>query len=276
MLCHACLTDDLGSASKERPDQMRENDTDGRFRRIDIALAVSLLSRLPVQAIVSIPQMAWDRQEKAVWTFPLVGILVGTLAGLAGWFMLILGLPAMIAAGIALAVLVAITGAMHEDGLADCADGFWGGNAPDRRLEIMKDSSIGTYGALALLLVTGLRWLGYGVIVGQGVGPFIAVAALSRGVLPAVMAALPPARSNGLSQSVGRPSRESAAISAMVALVVAVFILGWNVIPAALAAALAAFCVGALARAKIGGQTGDVLGATQQISELAIILVLIS
>jgi adenosylcobinamide-GDP ribazoletransferase len=255
---------------------LRENETDGRFRKIDIALALSLLSRLPVEAFVSIAQTAWERQAKAVWAFPLVGLLVGTIAGLAGWLALIVGLPAPIAAGIALAVMIAITGAMHEDGLADCADGFWGGNSPVRRLEIMKDSHIGAYGTLALLLVTGLRWLGYGLIVGQGVGPFIAIAALSRGFVPAVMVALPHARGDGLSHSVGRPSRETAAISAMIGLVIALFMLGWSAVPAAVAAATAGICVGTLARAKIGGQTGDVLGAVQQISEIAIILVLIS
>lgn len=255
---------------------MRENDMNSMPRKIDLALAVSLLSRLPIEAFVPITPKAWERQAKAVWAFPLVGLLVGTIAGLAGWLSLTIGLPAPIAAGIALAVLIAITGAMHEDGLADCTDGFWGGSSPARRLEIMKDSHIGAYGTLALLLITGLRWLGYGMIVGQGMGPFIAVAALSRGVVPAVMAALPHARGDGLSQSVGRPSRETAAISAMIGLLIALFMLGWGAFPAAFAAALGAVCVAKLARAKIGGQTGDVLGAVQQISELAIILVLIS
>ncbi|MEP2030230.1 MAG: adenosylcobinamide-GDP ribazoletransferase [Paracoccaceae bacterium] len=255
---------------------MRENDTDGRFRLIDLALAVSLLSRLPVEAFVNIPQTAWDRQAKAVWAFSLVGVLVGAIAGLVGWISLKIGLPHMIAAGLALAVLIIITGAMHEDGLADCADGFWGAKTPVRRLEIMKDSSIGAYGALALILITGLRWLGYGALIHEGIGPFIAVAALSRGVVPSVMAAVPPARRDGLSRSVGWPNWETAAIGVLVALLVAIFTLGWGAFPATFAAAVAAVCAGALAHLKVGGQTGDVLGAVQQLSELAIILVLIS
>lgn len=255
---------------------MRENDTQGRIAGIDVALAMSLLSRLPVETMYKIPDTAWAGQARAVWAFPLVGALLGVIAAGAGWVALSFGLSVWIAAGLVLATLIVTTGAMHEDGLADCADGFWGADTVKRRLEIMKDSQIGTYGVLALILVTGLRWLGYGLLLGQGIGALIAIAALSRGAIPAVMVALPHARAGGLSRTVGRPDRKMALIGAGLGFGIAVICLGWAALPAALVGAVAAITVALIARRKINGQTGDVLGAVQQIAELAVILVLIA
>jgi adenosylcobinamide-GDP ribazoletransferase len=122
-----------------------------------------------------------------------------------------LGLPPGIAAGLALGAGILMTGALHEDGLADCADGFWGGHTAERRLEIMKDSRIGAYGVLALILVIGLKWLALAALIEHGaLWAAVLVPACSAGAAMAwVMASLPFAREDGLARHVGRPSKSA-------------------------------------------------------------------
>ncbi|THD85813.1 adenosylcobinamide-GDP ribazoletransferase [Aliigemmobacter aestuarii] len=228
--------------------------------------AVMLLTRLPLPASPRPPA-----GPSAAWAWPLAGIIVAGLAAVAAAVALWAGVPAGPAAALALAVQIMATGAMHEDGLADTADGFWGGWTRERRLEIMKDSRIGSYGVLALVIVGLMRWsaLAHAFDAGWVVAPLIASAALSRVPMAALMAGLPNARGTGLSQSLGRPSGAVAAKAAGVATLAALAFAGWGAVPMALAVAAVALAVAALARAKIGGQTGDVLGAAQQLAEAA-------
>jgi adenosylcobinamide-GDP ribazoletransferase len=169
-----------------------------------------------------------------------------------------------------------LTGAMHEDGLADSADGLFGGWEKTRRLEIMRDSRIGTYGMLALLYVALGRWaaLSFLMATGHNLAPLLTAAVLSRAALPVVMHALPPARSDGLGAATGAPPRLTVVFGLILALLIGLLLTGWAVIPATLAAAGAALVVALTAQAKIGGQTGDILGATQQLAELAILATL--
>lgn len=157
---------------------------------------------------------------------------------------------------------------MHEDGLADCADGFWGGFERARRLEIMKDSQIGSYGVLAMVLSVGLRWLAVATLLAAGgwFWPLVALEALSRSVMPSLMHALPHARKSGLSHAQGRPPLNAAMLAAGVGAAIALMGLGWVAFKLAALIALATFALGALAQRKVGGQTGDVLGASQQIA----------
>lgn len=234
----------------------------------DLIAGFGLLTRLPVPIS--------NAGANAAWAWPLVGMVVAMLAGAAGLLMLWLGLGPGIAAGIVLLVQVLLTGALHEDGLADSADGLWGGHAKDRRLEIMRDSRIGTYGVLALVLGVGMRWQAVALLLPGGLGPMVAAAALSRAAMAAVMALLPPARVDGLARSVGQPEPFIAMLGCGLALALALLVVGWAAVPSALAAAMAAAVVAAVARARIGGQTGDILGATQQVSELAVLMVLVA
>lgn len=236
----------------------------------DVALAFALLTRLPVPHL---PDKAFAGQARAAWAFGLVGAVVALLAGTAGLLALGLGLPGAAAAGLVLAVQIVITGAMHEDGLADAADGLWGGWSRERRLEIMRDSAIGTYGVLALILSLGLRWVSLGALLaGGGIAPLIAAAAVSRGLMPALMTALPHARDDGLSRSVGAPGWPVSAVAAGLALAIALMAGGGAaIVPITLGCAGAAL-VALIARARIGGQTGDILGATQQAAETAMLL----
>lgn len=234
-----------------------------------LMLAAVLLTRLPLPAL---PAAAFAHGPRAVWAYPVVGTAVGLVGSFAGQGALALGLPVLAASALALAAMMLLTGAMHEDGLADVFDGFWGGFTPARRLEIMRDSQIGTYGVLALVVVTALRLSALMVLLDGHWTALPAAAALSRGVMPALMAWLPAARRDGLSQSVGAPSRSVALLAAFIGAVVALAALGPVGVIACAIAALVAVSMAALAKAKIAGQTGDVLGATQQLTEAAILL----
>ena len=236
----------------------------------DLATALTLLTRLPM------PARGEGRGARAAWAYPLAGALVGALSGGLGAVALAAGLPPGVAAGVVLATQAAVTGALHEDGLADLADGAWGGATRERRLEIMRDSRVGSYGALALVLTVGLRWSALATLppLGLALAP-VAAGALSRAGMAGVMAALPHARPGGLSASVGRPGGLTAGLGAGVALVTAGLAIGpAAAFVAALATAAGAAGVAALAWAKLGGQTGDVLGAAQQVGEAAALMAL--
>jgi len=240
----------------------------------DLAAGFVLLTRLPVRA----PDSAFARGASAAWAWPLVGAVLGAITGSIAWVLLAFGLPAPLTAGVCLAIATLMTGAMHEDGLADSADGFWGGWEPARRLEIMKDSHIGSYGVIALILSLGLRWTALSAVFEAGLAlpVLVAVGALSRAAMPALMHALPAAREGGLSRSVGRVSFDTAVLAIVLGVILALLMLGLTALALVLAAALTSWAVAALARAKIGGQTGDVLGATQQMVEITCLLVLAS
>ena len=245
---------------------MRQTGTD--FALKDITIAGILLTRMPLPHL---DKEDFADQARSVWAYPLIGLGLGCGAALVFAIAAGLGLPQMAAAGLALALLTVVTGAMHEDGLADTADGLWGGFDRDRRLEIMKDSRIGAYGVLALIFVTGLRWI---ALAAAGPWAIIVGAAASRSLMAPVMAVVPHARAEGLSHSVGRPSDSHAWVSLGIAASVAFLAWGFGGV---LAFGVAGVCVWALTRtaiARIGGQTGDILRASQQISEMVILLAL--
>ncbi|MEM6887118.1 MAG: adenosylcobinamide-GDP ribazoletransferase [Pseudomonadota bacterium] len=236
---------------------------------VDIWRAGILLTRLPLPPL---PTTAFANSAQAAWAYPLIGVLLAAGAGATGLAFMALGLPTALVAGLALTVMTLVTGALHEDGLADVADGFWGGYACERRLEIMRDSQIGSYGVLALIISTGLRWGALAMLLPTGLAAFVASAALSRAMMPCLMYALPHARQDGLSQQVGRPSRVVVAVGLLFAAFASFALLGAAASIAIAAALLVTLAMGHLARQKIGGQTGDVLGATQVLSETAALL----
>ncbi|SMY09886.1 adenosylcobinamide-GDP ribazoletransferase [Flavimaricola marinus] len=239
----------------------------------DIPAALGLLSRLPIPVD---SDRATKRGARAAWAWPLAGFVLGAMAAIVGALSLWFGLAPTLAAGLALATQVILTGAMHEDGLADCADGFWGGWIPERRLEIMKDSRIGAYGVIVLVLTLILRWHALALLfeVDALWAPLIAVAGLSRAPMVAMMALLPNARSGGLSRAVGRPSPIAAILAGVISVLVGLLLLGSVAILLALTNCAIVLGWAALCRRKIGGQTGDTLGALQQLSEIGALLVL--
>ena len=238
-------------------------------RLAEMQMAVLLLTRLPFGRLREpAPSIG-----AAAWAFPLAGLAVGLFAGGVMWAALTLGLSPPIAAGLALAAQVIATGALHEDGFADICDGFWGGISQERRLQIMRDSRIGSYGSIGLILLLGLRWLGLAAVAeDHAVAALVAVAMASRVAPVALMRWLPAARIDGLGAQ-GKGVRTGSVVVAALLGGLPMLLLpgGWG------ALAVAALLVAVLARiakAKIGGQTGDVLGAGQQVAEVALLLTL--
>lgn len=243
-----------------------------RFR--DVPLALSLLSRLPV------PLRRYDRGARAAWAYPLAGLVLGVLAALGGLLALALGMPSPLAALVALTIPIVLSGALHEDGLADTADGLWGGWTRERRLAIMKDSQIGSYGVIALILSLGARgvalWLLFEISPEAATTAILAAALLSRAMMPLMMCALPHARDTGLSQAQGRPPVATVALGLGLAATGAVWLTGGAGLGALLCAGITTLVLGLTARAKISGQTGDILGATQQLAEIAVLFSLLA
>lgn len=235
-------------------------------RGAELRLAVGLMTRLPVGRIAEpVPGLA-----AAAWALPVAGGVAAVLPALVFWAAFAL-VPPGLAAALALAAGIAVTGALHEDGLADVADGFGGGATRARKLEIMRDSRIGSYGALALGLALAIRLLGLAAAPGGAAGALaiLAVGPGSRAFLPALMAWLPPARGDGLAATGAGGAWVAAAAIGLLPLA----LLPGPAVPIALLA-VAAGGMALLARRQIGGFTGDVLGATQQVGELALWLAL--
>jgi adenosylcobinamide-GDP ribazoletransferase len=161
-----------------------------------------------------------------------------------------------------------VTGALHEDGLSDFCDGLGGGKDRTQKLAIMRDSRIGTYGAVALILALLVRWSALAAI-GDPLKVlliWIAAGAVSRAAI-AVPLALPPARVDGLGVQAAFPSVRSSAVAALIAIGLSFALLHWAAIPMIGAAIIGAVVVTLLARHYLGGQTGDVLGAAALIAE---------
>jgi adenosylcobinamide-GDP ribazoletransferase len=239
----------------------------------DLRTAVAFLTRVPMPH----PQGAMPANfVRAHRLFPLVGAAIGGAVGLLYLGMRVIGLPDLGAAALALGVSAVLTGALHEDGLADVADGFGGGRDAAAKLEIMRDSRLGTYGALILMVsfvakLSALAALPDAFVVQS----LIAAHALARGVLPVMAMRLSYARKDGLAANAGRPDMTTAGTAGALALVIALMSLPWiQALCAALAAAACAIGMALLAHRQIGGQTGDVLGGAEQLSETAVLVLL--
>lgn len=239
----------------------------------DLNVALSFCTRLPMPHAVA---ATGADVARACWALPIAGALVGAIGALVYWLAAAASLLAFPAAALAVAATVLATGALHEDGLADVADGFGGGATRERKLEIMRDSRLGAYGACALVLSLLLRISALANLT----QPALVASALlathigARAVLPAVMWFAPPAKPDGLSASAGLPPVASIVIAAVLGAIA----LGVGLGPgsgaiAVLVALIGAAVVARLSIAQIGGQTGDVLGAVEQVSEILILLV---
>lgn len=216
--------------------------------------------------------------HRAMAMFPVVGAGVGAAAGAALVLADMIGLPPMVAAPVGLAVLVAATGALHEDGLGDVADGFGGGRTREDKLRIMRDSRVGTYGVIAVLFSIGLRAAALAALPAlPAAAALIAASALSRAMLPAILCGLPAARPSGLGVAAGRPQRRTVVLALAIGGLIALIVLEPAAAVLATAmAALGAAAVALLAHRQIGGQTGDVCGAAQQAAEVAVLLAIVA
>lgn len=242
-------------------------------------MALRFLTRLPVPFVRRLdpPPLA-----AAMGLFPLAGLVVGGLTGAALVLANLAGLPDLFSGCFALAVNALVTGAFHEDGLSDVADGFGGGSSREQRLEIMRDSRIGAYGALALCLSTLARASLLAALLDLPPLSTIALvagaASFSRALMVDLLWATRPARSDGLSVLAGRPTRNTTLAALLLGGIAAAGAATLALAPAAAAVSLIAAgvtlaMVRALAMAKIGGQTGDVCGAGQVMAEIAMLAV---
>lgn len=238
--------------------------------------AIIFCTRLPLLRATSIVGGAIG---KAAWAFPVAGLVVGVIGAVVYALAHKFGLPAWPAAALAVAATLLATGCLHEDGLADTADGFGGGKTREQKLDIMRDSRTGAYGVCALVLSLVLRVSVLASLPSAHavVWALVASHAAARATMPVLMLLLPPARSDGLSFDAGRPPGETVAAAALIGFVSLVFCLHLG--PGCLALIVLAVIVAAmawLATRQIGGQTGDVLGALEQVSEIAVLLVAVA
>lgn len=241
-------------------------------------LALLWLSRLPLGRWLPDPALPLTA---VLWAFPVAGAVIGALAacvyGLAIWA----GVPQLVAAILTLGAQIWLTGGLHEDGLADFADGM-GGRTHEDRLAIMRDSRIGSYGVLVLIIVIGLRVALLAALpVWQAVAALVAVAALSRSGMVTALSLLPPARADGLGRTAGRPPRGAVLTAMVLGAIPALLCAGlglwsiWWALAMIMACTFAQMAVGRQALGSLGGQTGDVLGAIQQAGECAALLILV-
>lgn len=239
-------------------------------------IALQFLTRLRIRRIDPFPD---DWLPRAAKYMPLVGALIGAITGA-----ILLGcavfFPAPLPVVIAISASILLTGALHEDGLADTVDAFGGGSSRERCLEIMKDSRIGTYGTLALIMTLALK----GTALMQ-VDPMSAARVLIAGHagarLAAVLALALLPYAGGETAKVSRTASAMTPAEMLIAIasgaIVTFYVL--DISTAAFAAVLAIFAaaiVAWLARRKIGGYTGDVLGAVEQAYETAFIVLAVA
>ncbi len=238
----------------------------------DLVAAFRLLTRLPLPS-----GGGSSSTGDSVWAWPVVGLAVGAIGALAYWLVWRGGLSPWLSGLLAVLAMVAVTGGFHEDGLADTADGIGGGATHERRLLIMKDSRIGSFGALALIASLALRAGALAQIAEPRlVLPALIVAAvLGRSAMPGVLLLSSPARAEGLAAALGAPNRRRVYVGWAIALVLCLLLLHPHPMLVAIFVSLLVTAATAwLGSRSLGGYTGDTLGATEQLVECAVLLVL--
>ncbi|MBX3597281.1 MAG: adenosylcobinamide-GDP ribazoletransferase [Rhizobiaceae bacterium] len=241
-------------------------------RRImgDLAIALVFFTRLPLPHF----DLPGKTLGGALWAAPLVGVAVAIAGGAAYTLSHAIGINEGVAAAIALAITMLFTGCLHEDGLADTADAFGGGRTIARKLEIMRDSRIGTYGASALAMSVLLRWTSLASLPGgaSAVCALIAAHTASRGALALFVQRTPYARADGLAASVGSVSN-TVLLASLCLGALPLLLLGIGpAIILALIIGATFLCLRSLFIRQIGGITGDTLGAAQQAIEICMLI----
>lgn len=234
----------------------------------DTAAALSFFTRLPLPEAAHAMPLA-----EATRAIPIAALVAALPSALV--LVLLAPIDRMVAAIAATAVLAAVTGALHEDGFADVADGFWGGVTPERRLEIMRDSRLGTFGVVALVLALIAKVALLTALLGHGVflsaSALVVAAIIARTMAVFVWISTPSARPDGLAAH--RPTRAGSVVAACIAAGVSVILMVWQsaggTLLATICLVLTAIGVALLARQKIGGVTGDVIGAAIVAGDLA-------
>jgi adenosylcobinamide-GDP ribazoletransferase len=239
----------------------------------DLPETMAFFSRLAVAPRAPAPDF-----RASAWAWPLAGLMIALIPAALLAMARGANVPPFVAAALALAALAAVTGALHEDGLADTADGLGGGRDRAAKLAIMRDSRLGTYGALALMFSVVVRIGSLSVLVldpGRGALVLLMVAVISRALALWHWHVLAPARGDGLAVAGGQPDATSLAIGLATGALAAIPLLFMAFGAALFALALAilgTFAFNSLCRHQIGGHTGDTLGAAQQAAETLLLV----
>lgn len=247
----------------------------------EAALAFGLLTRIPLP---SLELRTGASLASAFWAYPVAGAAVGFAGAAACWLAATLGFSTGVCVVATIAAILLVGGALHEDGLADFWDGIGGGETRDDKLEIMRDSRIGTYGVLALVLMLGLHGLllvnlYHYAGLGSVAAGLIASEAAARGALAVPLGTMLPARTDGLGQTMAGLQATNLAVGMLIAAVIALLALGLNGFAVILGAALGAAVISMLAGGFLGGFTGDVLGAaaaTARVGALAALVLMVT
>jgi adenosylcobinamide-GDP ribazoletransferase len=243
----------------------------------ELVHALKFLTRLPVPFSKTIDPPPLNQTMRM---FSVAGALIGVLIAVVLLAGRLVQLPPLLSAILAVAAGILVTGALHEDGFADTADGFGGGKTRERRLEIMRDSRIGSYGALALIIAVALRVAAYASLIEFSaialLTIIVAAQSFSRALVVDMLWATPPARTNGLSAYAGQPPRSIAifaiALGLLLTLVAGYFSQFENAVLALALGLAATAAIRWQAMRLIGGQTGDVCGAAQVACEVMMLI----
>ena len=240
-----------------------------------LALCLGFFSRVPLPQALAGHISSDSKLSSSIALFPVAGLVIA-IAPATVFYLASLLLPTTVAAGLAIAVGLLVTGALHEDGFADCADGL--GATPDRKkaLEIMRDSRIGTYGAIALLISVGLRWMALATMAPlSGVLALLIAHSGSRSAITLAMRYSIYARPEGLGQQADGDLPSGGFETAILLAAAIAFVMGWFAGIMALVAGFAfAWLYLKYLEHRLGGFTGDGLGAMQQIAEITILIAL--
>ena len=230
---------------------------------LDFLASIMFFTRIPIN---------WSYFSKeapdltrAAWSFPLVGFLIGFLSGIFGELFILINIPILLSCVIAISISVIITGAFHEDGFADMADGFGAGGSPAKVNKIMHDSRLGTYGTIALILgilirltlVTSLIDLGYSLLT-------ILCAGFSTGKLAIIY-----------TRNFFNPSSLSKTGSIIESIPIILIFPFFAIFLGVFFVTGVVYLIGKISKQKLGGITGDILGATAFLTELTFLFSLI-
>ena len=259
---------------------------------LDTISSLMFLSRLPVARIgpAELPDF-----PKSSQTFLIAGFIIALPGALVLYSSVLLGMPHLIAAALGVIVSVMTTGGLHEDGLADVADGFWGGHTKERKLEIMRDSSVGSYGSMAIIVSIGLRVFCIAALLdrftlSETMIALVLISGFSRSTMLYPWYVLPNARTacseertkpkekpkRDLSSGFGQPGLDAMGASLIISVPCQIaFIYLVGIVPGLISllfAYLLMYGMTELIRKHLGGHTGDTLGAVQQVVTLGMLL----
>ncbi|MBL1421980.1 MAG: adenosylcobinamide-GDP ribazoletransferase [Alphaproteobacteria bacterium] len=211
----------------------------------------------------------------SLWAFPIVGLVLGGILSAVAYGFISLQMDSLIGSALLVLLMILLTGALHEDGLADCADAL-GASTPERRLEIMRDSQIGAYGTLALIFSFAIRVYTLSLFWDTNLIYYALIICLmaSRGAIVFVPWFSQPARDNGLAAEFKNIKLYQLVTGQILVVVIGYLLIGNAIIYLLVAAVFVGFLSAKYATAKLGGFTGDVLGATEQLAQITGLLIL--